>query len=320
MTRRSDTSRGWLAALVLLLLLAPSRAFAQSDDARTLFAEGRRLRQAGKCAEAIDAFRRALRAAPEGLGSLRNIAQCQEELGRYASARRSWWDLRREALKSDAEKYDDWENHAEKAHARLDALVPRLTIRLRGAAPSDVRVTVNGEELAPELVGAPLERDVGEHEIVVWHDDSELAVETVLLDASQREEITLDVELPTEEPPTREPERGNDTMLAAGIALTGVGVLGLAGAVVAGVVRGNALSELEQCPAYPKCPPSERDTRDRGRTATTLVNVFAIAGGIATAGGIGLVLAGVFAPASSVEVQAVATPTGGAMFRARVRF
>lgn len=307
-------------------LLAPP-AFAQDADAKTLFAEGRRLREAGKCAEAIDAFRRAFEAWPGGIGSLRNIAQCEEELGRYASARRTWWDLRREALKSDDTKYDDWEKDAETEHARLDPLVPRLTIQLRGAAPSQVRVMLNGDQLESNLVGVALERDVGEQRIEVWHEKERLATERLLLDAGQREEITLTVTLPLPKPkpqgatPQAEPD---DTLLIAGIAVAGVGTLSFVGAIISGVVRGAAVDDLEaECFAYPDCQPELTDTLDRGQTATTLVNVLGIVGIVGITAGVGLIIAGVVTrddgTTSDVKVEAVTGPDS-AMLRASISF
>src|SRR5689334_6918022 len=50
------------------LLLAPSTAFAGKAESETFFANGRELRMAGKCAEAIPEFRRALETYPDGLG------------------------------------------------------------------------------------------------------------------------------------------------------------------------------------------------------------------------------------------------------------
>ncbi len=286
-----------LAAFVSVLTLWGVRpALAQTDDAKTLFAEGRRLRAEGKCAEAIDAFRRALEAWPEGLGSLRNIAQCEETLGRYASARRTLWDLRREALKSDDPKYDGWEQEAEAAHARLEAVVPRLTIRLRGATADEVAVRIDGRELASRLVGVALERDVGTHRVEAWHGGDKLVVRDVLLDAGQNEEVTLAVTLPAKSPttaPAAASARSPSRLMIAGFVVAGVGVLGAVGAVVAGVVRAGAIDDLEAgCPAYPTCPPSQEGTLERGRTATTLVNVLAIVGGLGVGGGVAMIIAG----------------------------
>jgi hypothetical protein len=55
-------------------------------EAKELFAHGRESRLRGDCAGAIPLFQKAADVYPAGLGSLRNIAECEETLGRYAAA------------------------------------------------------------------------------------------------------------------------------------------------------------------------------------------------------------------------------------------
>jgi hypothetical protein len=63
--------------------------------AKDLFAQARWRRLQAQCARSLPLFRRANDMYPAGLGSLRNIAECEEELGHFASARRAWLDLQR---------------------------------------------------------------------------------------------------------------------------------------------------------------------------------------------------------------------------------
>ncbi len=81
-----------VAALLVLFSLALARPARADDeaDAKDLFERGRTLRASGDCASAAPLFRRAYAAYPAGLGSLRNLAECEESLGKWASARRSW--------------------------------------------------------------------------------------------------------------------------------------------------------------------------------------------------------------------------------------
>src|SRR6185436_11743436 len=105
------------------------------EDSKTFFAQGRQLRAAGNCPDAIVAFRRALEAFPQGLGALRNIAECEEQLGQFASARNDWWSLRRAVLQSNELRYESWEKDAEQGYARLATKVAKITIRIHGADP-----------------------------------------------------------------------------------------------------------------------------------------------------------------------------------------
>src|SRR5580658_8776712 len=88
--------RGCRVAVALVATLCESPARAQpAADAQHLFSQGRELRLHGDCAAAVVVFRKTLEVYPERLGSLRNIAECQEALQKYASARHSWLDLKR---------------------------------------------------------------------------------------------------------------------------------------------------------------------------------------------------------------------------------
>ena len=133
-------------ALFLAALMAAIPGAAQVDDSKTFFATGRELRAAGRCEEAIVQFRRALDINPQGLGSLRNIAECEEQLGQLASARRSYWDLRRAVRQTNETKYQGWRGRRGATSAA--ARVPRLTVRLSAASWSG-SVTVDGKPLDP---------------------------------------------------------------------------------------------------------------------------------------------------------------------------
>ena len=296
-----------LALLSLVALtLAPARAGATNPDAQSFFAQGRELRQSGDCEHAIVAFRHALETAPEGLGALRNIAECEEELGRYASARNDWWGLRRAALQSNDAKYEGWSNEAEAAHRRLEPKVGKLTVRLSGEEQGRVSVTVDGQPLDPRLIGVELERDLGPHTIVASYGGAEPVTEKRAIAPGRREEVTLVI-------PARKPGESRAPSPAAttgdehglrngGIVVLGIGGLSAVGAAISAVLRAGALSSITNaCPGYATgqvCPASVRGDRSTGRTASTLINVF-----------IGVAAAGV---ATGVTLVAVGTSSSGA--------
>jgi hypothetical protein len=318
-----------LAVLLCSGVAFPGVAQAGEEESKTFFAEGRKLREAGKCAEAIDAFRRALEAWPEGIGALRNIAECQEELGQYASARRSFWDLRRAAMQNDDAKYDRWEDTADAAYTRMEPLVPRLTLKIVGADPTKLRVRLDGEELTRNSIGVPLERDVGIHKVEVWHKDKLMKKRSVQLDASQSEVLTLDIALPVEKvPPVGGPgkiEEPSIVLEAVGWATLSVGVLGLGGAIASAVVRGGAISDLEDgCPGFDEsitsqCPPEMQDALDRGETASTLFNVFGVVAIVGIGAGIPMIVVGTLEDGGEASVSIVPVP-GGAAWMGRLRY
>lgn len=292
-------------AIVAALVCTGALAQATEQDAQTFFAEGRRLREAGQCAAAIDQFQVALDAFPQGLGSLRNVAECQEELGRFASARRSYWALRREALRSDDEKYRGWDEDAERAHARLADKVARIVVTLVGDRRAPFVVRVDGEDLGPSSIGVELERDPGIHKVDLVQARQLRETQNVTVASGERAVVTLRLSTTADGPaplPPPSSRRGADELPRASprplriAGWTGVG-LAIASGIGFGAalgVRADALADVEEvCPEHESrtCTPLADDAAARGRTASTLVNVFAAVGGGTAAVGISLLIA-----------------------------
>lgn len=296
----------FLAALALvgssIGTAAPARAI--NPDAQTFFAKGRSLRGEGKCEEAIIEFRRAFELAPEGLGALRNIAECEEALGQYASARIDWWNLRRAVLQTNDLKYQGWDKDAESAYQKLEPKVGRLTVQVVGKDLSRVTVTIDGKPLDPRLFGVEIERDLGVHTIQANYGGAAPIIEKRGVSASRKEIVVLQIPdaSPTDKPPPgdttpKDPPPSNRAPLRVGgyvsLAFGGAGVIGLISSLV---IRQSAASVVqEKClqvgEAY-TCSAEYTADVERGRTASLLVNVFT---GVAVAGagvGVALLVAG----------------------------
>lgn len=310
-----------LAVALLASLASTPNARATEEDAQSFFAQGRKLRASGHCEDAIVAFRHALELSPSGIGSLRNIAECEEQLGLLASARIDFWNLRRAAMQSGDPKYVGWDKDAEKAYDRLDARVPRVSVIVESARPSDVRVTIDGKPLDPRLFGTPIERDLGPHVFEASYGGATSAVERVELKPGDRITVRLDAKLPAgavlspsaADAPAHAPE-GRSAARTAGVVVGSVGLLSLAGAGIALGVRGGALSTVEaRCPNYATgtCPPDLESARSRGATASTLVNVLGIAGIAGAAVGTGLVIYGFSSPTRTRSARVFVRPDGG---------
>src|ERR1700722_14257937 len=132
------------------LTAAPARADPVAD-AKDLFSRGRDFHNQGDCNSAVGLFRKAYELYPQGLGSLRNLAECDEQLGHFASSRREWLDLKRALLGNGDHKYDGWTQDADQAAARLAPKLATLTLDVNvvdrggGAAGNKgVDVTLDG--------------------------------------------------------------------------------------------------------------------------------------------------------------------------------
>jgi hypothetical protein len=297
--RRNMPCAPW--CLVVASSLAATGVRADPLDAKDLFAQARELRLQGHCASALPLFRRAYDVYPAGLGSLRNIAECEEELGHFASARRAWLDLQRTLSTNTQGKYEGWDQDATLAAARLAPQTARLTVEVHAvtesgkpAQASGIHVSVNGEALRPDALGRPLDRDPGQYLVTVEGAAPGVA-RVVDLAAGEGKQVVLDVVVPA--PPAGEamPARTITASSAAWIAM-GVGAASLVGAGVAALERRSALEDLNaECSSTTACPPAQGDPaerskvqgiEDRGHAAATWVNVFAVVGIIGLSSGV----------------------------------
>jgi hypothetical protein len=291
-------------ALAGVVLCGPLPATAGETESRTLFVSGRELRTAGKCDEAIVMFRRALETYPEGLGSLRNIAECEAELGRFASARRSYWDLRLAALQSTTSKYEGWDKEAEAEHAKLASQVAKVTVTFKGDRPEGLVIRFNGKPFDPRLVGVEIEQDNGPLEVSVSFGAGPPMTKTVQVVTSGRHLIEFDLaELPRPSPQPTPPPGGQTSdggltpMQVGGIVALGVGGAALIGTVVTTIMRQSALGTIEDnCEDLGddnwRCPSSFEGDRSQGETASVLWNVFTATAIVGAGVGVTLLVVG----------------------------
>jgi hypothetical protein len=307
-----------VAAFAASLALAVAARADPPSQATDLFAQGRKLRLQGECPAAEAIFRRALEVYPAGLGSLRNIAECEEATGRYASARKTWLDLKRSLSENANPRYSGWQQDADEATDRLRAKVSNLLVDLRsggspGTPTSSADVAVNGEPIDPSRLGAPIESDPGHYVVRVVAADGHILEQRVDLTAGQSVRLSFNIESPTERPPPATPPAPAVTHWnpsTTGWVAIGIGSASLVGAGVSFAFYLSAHDTLERrCPDYQTmpCDPSLRPEVSQGRTASTLVNVLTTAGLVGVVGG--AVLVAVLTPHSSSTALAV-SPTG----------
>jgi hypothetical protein len=325
------------AVAAMACVLVPGVAHADPvSDAKDLFTRGRELRTQGDCANAVGAFRKAYELYPEGLGSLRNLAECEESLGHFASSRRAWLDLSRALVTFPDKKYDGWDKDAADAASRLAPKLATLTIDLNVVGPGGegepargVDVTLDGEKLAPSLVGTPLERDPGVHVVRVTGErvqgPAERAVQlasgevkrvalrvVVTPDKPAEPEVPVTTPLPVTPPQPRDDdaERARATKRTLGWAAIGVGAAGLVGAGISLGLRQSAYGTLQnKCPLHVGCDLSLQSTVNEGHAASTAFDVLGILGLVGAGAGLALLATS----GHPQQARLVVTPTlGGA--------
>lgn len=293
-----------------LACLVPTRCFAGEEESKTLFAQGRELREQGKCAEAIVFFRKSLETYPDGLGAMRNAAECEEQVGRLASARRTWRDLQVAVTRAAQARYEGWERDAVAAQERLAPRVPKVKINLVGEG----QVVINGRPLDPRLLGVEIEQDLGPLEVVLDDDAAVPYKEKHVLEEGKTYVVNLKSRKRAgpsgrKGPGTSiDPDDPNDGagggpsgMMIGGIISLSVGGAALAGMGAALGIRQSAVSDIEEvCPDYEDSGacnvlPSQdsadvQGNIDRAQASSIAVSVLAAVGGAAAGTGIILLI------------------------------
>lgn len=312
-------SRSFLFSVALVCFAVPAYADPASD-AKDLFDRARDLRKGGDCAGALGLFHKAYEIYPSALGPLRNAAECEEATGKWASARRTWMELKRAVMLTKNENYAGWDNDADAAAKRLAGRVSHLVIDVStgGHDAGALDVTVNGEPLERTLVGTQLDRDPGKYVVRARLGDGAPAEQTVDLVTGESHTVRLLV-APQGQPLPPQPKQddGTSAWVPVGWVTLSLGLGALAGMGVAIGVRQDALNALgAQCDyAHVTCSPSLQPTVSRGQTASAVATALAVGGGIAT--GLGAMILVINAVSSSPHkkerVSFVVSPIGASL-------
>lgn len=297
--------------------VAPPASATPETEAKDLFAHGRELRANNDCGSAAPLFRKAWTIYPAGLGSLRNLAECEEQLGHFASSRRAWLDLKRALITFPNDpKYVDWDKDAEEAASRLKPKVATFVVDVYVKSPtgeelanekSGVEIFVNGESVGMALVGTPLERDPGTYRVRAQTEYAEPVEQTVNLNAGDNPHVTIRL---TKTPPPQPVADNHTGRRTLGWIVAGAGAGILAASGVTFMVRQSKESELdEQCPTHNNCPASLRDTVETGQTMSTLTSILFPVGIVGIGAGLALVFTSSSGPASDTKTAKTAPTT-----------
>jgi tetratricopeptide (TPR) repeat protein len=196
-------------------------------SAQLFFERGRQAAMRGDAAEACKNFEESLR-LDLAVGTLFNLARCEEDLGRFASA----WQHLREGIDLLEDK-DPRRRQALAAATALEPRVPQLDVQL--APGTEGRVFRDGVELASLSLATPLPVNPGRHAVVVR--------------ASGRAEATYDVELregehrtlvvapgPAPSVSADSPKSRSSTLRTTGWITAGAGAASLGAGLVAGAL------------------------------------------------------------------------------------
>jgi hypothetical protein len=288
----ADRARAIPLAVIVCIVASGAVAHAQSADAEALFRQGRTLIKNGDVAGGCDKLAASER-LETSVGTLLNLGDCREKLGKYASA---WAAFRKaEAM---AQRAGTDEKRRLEASRRAAALEPKLSnIVVNISHPVDGLIVRRDDEVLDRgSLGTALPIDAGKLTIsaeapgyMPWHVDVEIdahdkhrVVEVPALVAAPKSVV-----LPRIEPAfaTRRVDTG--TWTGTRKAALVLGIAG-AGAFGTGIYFGVHAKNLQD-DADRRCPLSICDDpvglhfNDRAQSAARTANILYIAGGAAVA-------------------------------------
>jgi hypothetical protein len=145
-------------AITIAIAIAPRARADAASDAQKLFDEGKSLSAAGDCANALSKFEASQKLDP-AVGPLLNMGNCNEQLGRTATA---WARFVEAETLARARGDHERELYARRRAAALLPKLVRWTITAPDAAPGLV-VLRDGVAVDASAFGVPVPIDPGEH-------------------------------------------------------------------------------------------------------------------------------------------------------------
>jgi hypothetical protein len=280
--------RGVLAG-ALAVVVAEGLASAQTPvkrdpvAAEALFREGRSEVSAGRYETACPKFAESLRLDP-ALGTLVNLAECEEHTGALASS----WEHWRQAL-DQLPAADDRVAIAQQHVAALEPRLPRLALELAPGVPSDTRVQRDAVELGGASLGVAIPVDPGDHVLTIVAANHEPGKKTVHIGEGQTLKVVVEPGALMAAPSPvvgasapAAPADESNRLRTAGWVMGGVGVAGFVGAAITGVLVVNDKSAADQN-CMPVCNGTGASAVNGGKTLLA-VNAAAWALGFAGVG------------------------------------
>lgn len=281
--------RSLLVSTALVALLAPRAALAaDSAAAEALFVDAKKLMAEGRLVEACAKFEESLH-MEEGIGTLYNLADCHERIGKTASA---WGEFTSAAALARAQGQAARE---QAAHQRAAALEPRLSkVVVRVNAPRPGLVVKRDETVVgPGQYGTPIPIDPGEHTISAsapqkkpWSTKIQIAgTAPSTVDVPNLEDAP-EVPHPTSVASSSSSSSEGRTQRVIGVTVGSVGVVGL----IVGAVFG-AVSMSHKSAAEPYCDGdacTDQQGVDAKHSAVVTGNISTVSfivGGLLVAGG-----------------------------------
>ncbi len=279
---RAKFGSSGLVLAAVLLASAPSHAQEQRDPAAAeeLFRQGRAASEKRDYLNACAKFRESNRLDP-AVGTVFNIADCEEKLGRYATS----WTLFQEVVQR-LPADDDRRAIALVRVKGLEPHVPMLTVHLATSSRSDVIVHRDGVVLGSASLDTALPVDPGEHVVVVEAPGTQPAQFRVGVGEGERAQLEVSVGAPLApgQGQSGAADGGSGSPHTAAYVVGAVGVAGLITGVVGGLMVLSHKSTVNDNCQGKLCNQTGLDAADSGKTWGAVTTIGFVVGGLGLGG------------------------------------
>ncbi len=293
-----------------------------SAQAEEQFRQGREAFKQGDYTRALGLFE-ASQAIFPSLGTLLNIGNCEEKLGKISSA---WKRFQKVLAELPAE--DPRRSFVTQRIAEIEPRVPRLWIVVAPGTSAMAKVVLDGAELAPASLGTELRLDPGKHIIVVsapgrperryTTNVEEGKRATIMVAPGVVEEPAVVLPAPSSDEPAPvnpTPPAPSNTRRTAGIVVSTIGLSGLAIGGITGVLALIKKGQVVDACADPmRCTQEGATLASAGRTLSIASTTAFALGAVGTGLGVLLVVLGderAPPPKRKAALSLTPTPDGG---------
>lgn len=309
------------AASLSAVLLASGPAFAgDSAAAEALFNEARALVAQGDYEHACPKLEESQK-LDAGMGTLFNLGDCYEHVGKTASA---WAAFREVAAGAKAAGQQARENDA---RARAAALEPKLVTLVVEVSPassnlSNLVVKRDTVEVGRAQWGSSIPIDPGKHVIVASADGKEpWQTEVNIVETVRSTKVVVPALKNAAAQPVAAgggaaPASTGSTQRTLGIIIGGAGIVGLGVGTVFGLrSMSKHDDDLKYCDPNSSCDATGVNLRNEARDAGNISTVAFIAGGVLFAGGVALYLTAPRSSSSTSRASALGIGPGSILFK-----
>jgi hypothetical protein len=265
-----------LASALCVTGVARAQETRDPAAAEALFRQGRAASEKQDFKTACAKFRESNRLDP-AVGTVFNIADCEEKLGRLATS----WTLFQEVVQR-LPPADNRRAIAEQRAAKLEPRVPKLSIHLQAAERSEITVRRDGVSLGSASLDTALPVDPGEHVVIVEAPGTHAAEFRARVSEGESAVLAVTPGTPlgatepsappapavTTQPPNRTPA----------YVVGAVGIAGLVTGAVAGVLVLDKKSTVNSECVGKQCSQAGVDAANAGKTLGVITTVGLITG------------------------------------------